>query len=672
MKASAIFLLVLFSFTTNRLLAQGCTMLGQTPSTAFPVCGTSVFGQDTVPQCVTAAIPVNCNDGANYQDRNPFWYKFTCFTSGTLGFVITPNNVNDDYDWQLFDVTGHNPADVFTNPALFVSGNWSAVSGATGTSASASGNLECSGYSHPNMNAMPTIFRGHNYLLLVSHFTETQSGYKLSFGGGSASITDTLSPRMQSVRAFCDGSRLFLKLNKKMECSSVDADGSDFSISPALASVRGEVGVGCNAAFDMDSVVLTLSNPISPGNYSLTAKTGKDGNTLLDNCGNVVPAGSQAAFTVLPLQPTPMDSMVAPKCAPQIIQLVFQKPMLCSSIAPDGSDFKINGPYPVTVSGAFGNCDANGLSTVINIRLGSPMVHGGTYQVVLGVGTDGNTVIDECGQSTPAGSSLNFRIGDTVSAAIRYRESQGCREDSILFSNAGGNGINQWLWRFDNSLTSLMQDTGLVYTGFNVKSVRLWVSNGFCSDSSAAVLQPDTSYRVKAGFEASQYVCPNDLAMFRDTSSGNIITWNWDFGDGVTSLQSSPAPQQYPVPPVRARNYTASLVVQNMRGCYDTAYQLIRVLNTCYIAVPTAFTPNGDGINDYLYPLNAYKAVNLEFRVFNRLGQLVFETRDWTRKWDGTFHGVPQPMGAYVWFLRYTDGDTGQKHFLKGSALLIR
>ena len=53
-----------------------------------------------------------------------------------------------------------------------------------------------------------------------------------------------------------------------------------------------------------------------------------------------------------------------------------------------------------------------------------------------------------------------------------------------------------------------------------------------------------------------------------------------------------------------------------------------------YIAGPSAFTPNNDGLNDYLYPLNAYKATNLLFKVYNRFGKLVFETKDCTKKME--------------------------------------
>lgn len=98
----------------------------------------------------------------------------------------------------------------------------------------------------------------------------------------------------------------------------------------------------------------------------------------------------------------------------------------------------------------------------------------------------------------------------------------------------------------------------------------------------------------------------------------------------------------------------------------------MRLLSSCLIKVPTAFTPNGDGKNDFLYPLNAVKAMNLEFKVFNRYGQLVFFSRDWTRKWDGTINGLPQSTGVYAWQLSYTHADTGEKVYEKGTTLLLR
>jgi gliding motility-associated-like protein len=176
---------------------------------------------------------------------------------------------------------------------------------------------------------------------------------------------------------------------------------------------------------------------------------------------------------------------------------------------------------------------------------------------------------------------------------------------------------------------------------------------------------------LNAGFEASNFICPGDPAMFRDTSTGNIVSWSWSFGNGNTSNLQAPPIQYYMTPAVTTYIF-AQLIVQNNLGCKDTAIQKILLPNNCYIAVPNAFTPNRDGLNDYLYPLNAYKANDLLFRIYNRFGQLLFETRDWTHKWDGSFRGQGADPGAYVWILQYTNRDTGKRVEQKGTTILIR
>ena len=103
--------------------AQQCsTIPGMSPGNALPVCGTSVFHQDVVINCSGNNVAqVGCSVGAS--SESSFWYKFTCFQTGTLGFLISGLSSTDDYDWVLFDITGHNPNDVFTNSSLAISIN---------------------------------------------------------------------------------------------------------------------------------------------------------------------------------------------------------------------------------------------------------------------------------------------------------------------------------------------------------------------------------------------------------------------------------------------------------------------------------------------------------------------------------------------------------------------
>lgn len=657
----------LIFFCQSNIYSQTCSALGQNPSTAFPVCGTNSFAQSTVPICGLKPIPTPCNQpGAIFLDKNPYWYKFTCYTSGTLGFTITPNNLNDDYDWQLFDVTGKNPDDVYTDKSLFVACNWSGRSGITGASAAGTGSVNCAGTTYPLFSVMPSLIKGHNYLLLVSHYDDTQTGYGLAFGGGTASITDTLTPRLQSASINCDGTHITVKLNKKMKCSSLATDGSDLLISSG-AVISSVVGNGCANSFDVDSVTLILNTPLQPGNYTVSAATGSDGNTLLDNCDLSVPAGDKVSFTVTSLQPTPMDSISPVRCSPSVLHLVFKKPIQCNSIAADGSDFTVTGPSSVTVISANGTC-SNGVSSSIDVKLGAPIQVGGTYQIHLQKGSDGNTLIDECGQQSPTGV-LNFIAADTVSSLFNYQVNIGCHFDTIYFSNAGSNGINQWVWKVNGNLFSNLQNPQRSFPASGQYLISLFVSNGVCTDSSTINIVLDNE--VKASFETNDIICPEDSATFKNTSTGAVSSWLWNFGNGITSTLQNPPLQKYPVTGTEAF-YTATLTAYASNGCVDMTNRKIRVLKNCYIAVPNAFTPNGDGLNDFLYPLNAFKADGLDFKVYSRWGQLVFKTNDWTKKWDGKIKGDPQPIGVYVWTLHYTHRDTGKKFSLKGTTMLVR
>ncbi|HMZ99568.1 MAG TPA: PKD domain-containing protein, partial [Ferruginibacter sp.] len=345
-----------------------------TPSNAIPVCGTAVFHQDQVVNCTgpNVAQPF-CSIGAT--SSSSFWYKFTCYQSGSLGFLISGISGSDDYDWVLFDITGHDPNDVFTNSSLAISINlYGAGSGPaqypespTGCRPGASGNVHCEGSANGNtpFNAMPNITVGHEYLLMVTNWTQSTAGYDLTFTGGSASITDPKDPHLLSAKAACDGTSITIKTNKRMKCNSLTGSGSEFVLTPNVANVISASGFGCTNGFDMDSISITMDAPLPPGNYTITVRSGTDGNTIRDACDREIPVGENIPLVVYPLIPTPMDSLTKPRCSPDELQLVFRKNIKCSTIAADGSDFRvdmISGTTPVTVVGATGTCSADGLT----------------------------------------------------------------------------------------------------------------------------------------------------------------------------------------------------------------------------------------------------------------------------------------------------------------------
>ena len=87
--------------------------------------------------------------------------------------------------------------------------------------------------------------------------------------------------------------------------------------------------------------------------------------------------------------------------------------------------------------------------------------------------------------------------------------------------------------------------------------------------------------------------------------------------------------------------------------------------------VPTAFTPNGDGLNDILRPIMAGMKKLEYFTVYNRWGQEVFSTSVGGKGWDGSFQGKPQTSETYIWVVKAVDYK-GSVYFRKGTVTLIR
>ncbi len=163
----------------------------------------------------------------------------------------------------------------------------------------------------------------------------------------------------------------------------------------------------------------------------------------------------------------------------------------------------------------------------------------------------------------------------------------------------------------------------------------------------------------------------------QDTSIviGQVLQMNASGGDKYewqpSQWLSDPiSPKTFATP---ENNITYRLTVTQLpENCFDTASVRITVyLLPPSFYVPTAFSPNGDGLNDVLRPKALGMRRLLYFKVFNRVGNLVFETTELNKGWDGYYKGNPQDPGNFVWMAQ---GETWQGEFItrKGNAVLVR
>lgn len=200
------------------------------------------------------------------------------------------------------------------------------------------------------------------------------------------------------------------------------------------------------------------------------------------------------------------------------------------------------------------------------------------------------------------------------------------------------------------------------------------INNGPCANKSGSVqvtIRPSPT----ADFSASSYTItdPNDPITFTNMSQLATI-YSWNFGDGNFSSQTSPMYNYQ-----SAGYYTVILIASNQFDCKDTAEKKLVIQSD--VKFPNAFTPNTGGSNGGSYNPNDYSndvffpftsgVTEYELMIFNRYGELIFESTDLKKGWDGYFNGKLCQQDAYVWKanIKFFDGRVFQK---VGSVTLLR
>ena len=166
----------------------------------------------------------------------------------------------------------------------------------------------------------------------------------------------------------------------------------------------------------------------------------------------------------------------------------------------------------------------------------------------------------------------------------------------------------------------------------------------------------------------------HDSVMFASTSSTNpnVTGWAWDFGDTTYSALTNPNHTYGDT-----GTYFVTLTVTSDSGCVASRFDTVHVVACSDIdpvvtnpAVPSGFTPNGDGKNDILF-VKGGPFKSLEFRIFNEWGNQIFKSDVQSTGWDGTFKNAPQTAGRYLWTLTGEVVD-GKEVRMSGEVILSR
>ena len=148
-------------------------------------------------------------------------------------------------------------------------------------------------------------------------------------------------------------------------------------------------------------------------------------------------------------------------------------------------------------------------------------------------------------------------------------------------------------------------------------------------------------------------------------NADGAVLWYWTPDNGTLSNANINNPIADPL-----INTTYTVYGYNQYGCLDTAQVTIDIATT-YEVIPSAFTPNEDGLNDVFRVANLRYGKLLEMNIYNRWGQLVCKTTDNNKGWDGKFNGEPQDMGVYNYYI-IVERENGKTYRYKGDLTLIR
>ena len=206
--------------------------------------------------------------------------------------------------------------------------------------------------------------------------------------------------------------------------------------------------------------------------------------------------------------------------------------------------------------------------------------------------------------------------------------------------------VTTWLYDF-GSTTSTDQNPTHTYTSPGTQLVTLTVTSDLgCVDDTSMLLTiypgPDADF----SFTPNPALV-NEVVFFTDESTGNQIgDWYWEFGDFEADNAQNPT-HNYG----EGGDFEILLVVTDANGCEDSITKIISI--ALPPVLPTGFSPNGDNEND-VFLIRGGPFNEVDFKVYNNWGELIFTSTDAAIGWDGMYKGAEAPLGVYTWTFTVT------------------
>ncbi len=213
-------------------------------------------------------------------------------------------------------------------------------------------------------------------------------------------------------------------------------------------------------------------------------------------------------------------------------------------------------------------------------------------------------------------------------------------------------------WIFEDGTDGVGNQIQHIFSGEGCYDVNLQVTN---SDGCSNNLTYSDFICVLETPDAEIGLSPNYIGIANpEVEITNLTTgsdsYSWSFGDELVYNYFQPGIVTYPT--YVSDQYYVSLIAYNDNGCIDSTFRIINFDNSLVIYVPNVFTPDGDEFNNIFKPIFAAPVTSYNLKIYNRWGEILFESNDIEVGWDGTYDGTLVQDGAYTWDILVTTFET--------------
>ncbi len=641
------------SYTATGTSAAGCANTDVVVLTVNPMPTATISGSATV--CLNDAQPSVTFTGANATAPYTFSYSYNGgatvqITSNAAGVatIPIPTNVAGTHQYALISVE-----DASAGTCLNLQQGVVNIVVNDLPTASITGNTTLCQYS----NQPQVTFTGGNTVGPYT-FTYTINGVQQTIstlnGSNIAAITvptATVGNFVYTLLSVQDGSSTL--------CSANQAGTATININPLpSATISGDTSLCLNE--NQPVVTFQGTNGVSPFTFTYSVNGGAP-QTISSASGQLnmsVPTSIPGDFhyELISVQESSV-SMCSNLVGNEVLVRVWDLPNVFA-----GNDFPVCAGNPVTLQGQGASTyvwDNNGID-------GVPFVPTVTLNYTV-EGTD----VNGC-KNTDVIQVTVVPIPQVDFSATNVAD---CSPLNTALTNLSTGNLNNCQWTLSN---------GDQYTGCG--SVDMELREPGCYDVTLTVSTPEgcTNSGTKPAFLC---VYPNPIADFSMTptdletsntfvnffnNSYGAVDYYWDFSDG--SFGSNAENPTHVFPDEEAAYYEVHLVAVNSDGCRDTTSRTVHVGEDLIYYVPNAFSPDGDEYNNVFKPVltKGFDVNSYHLWIYNRWGELIFESLNYEEGWDGTYHNEKLLDGTYIWKIKVKHKSNDKKTELDGHVTLLK